>query len=119
MGFIDVEEMMEQLPAWKFDRWVAFLSIEPQGGVRGDLQAGIVASTVANVNRRKRSQPFKATDFMPQLPLGRKETQNRPQQSLSTLKTQLRAIHTAQHKRRKRQKKKRKQTTEDEGIIDE
>ena len=35
--------------------------------MRGDLRAGIIAATFANVNRdkKKKPTPFKATDFMP------------------------------------------------------
>ena len=33
--------------------------------MRGDLQAAVVASTIANVNRTKQ-KPYKPQDFMPQ-----------------------------------------------------
>lgn len=35
--------------------------------MRGDIQAGVVASTIANVNRdpKKRKKAFAITDFMP------------------------------------------------------
>lgn len=47
--------------------WAAYYELEPWGEVRGDLRAGIVASVIANVNRdpKKKGQPFKPTDFMP------------------------------------------------------
>ena len=38
---------------------------DPFGNERLDLHAGIVASTIANVNRGKNTHPFKPTDFMP------------------------------------------------------
>ena len=47
---------------------MAFYNAEPFGGERGDLQAGIVASTVANVNRdpKKKRKPYEPGDFMPE-----------------------------------------------------
>ena len=38
----------------------------PLGAERGDYQAGLVASIIANVNRdtRRRSKPFTALDFL-------------------------------------------------------
>lgn len=37
----------------------------PWGEMRADLQAGIVAATVANVNRKADSRAFAPSDFMP------------------------------------------------------
>lgn len=47
--------------------WAAFWNLGPWGAVRGDLQAGIIASTVANANRdsKKRPKPFRPDEFMP------------------------------------------------------
>jgi hypothetical protein len=44
--------------------WIAFAQTEPFGDMRGDMQAAIVASTVANV-QRQRKKAYKVTDFMP------------------------------------------------------
>lgn len=47
--------------------WSAFAEIEPFGEERADLRAGIIASTIANVNRDpKKGRPFKPGDFMPE-----------------------------------------------------
>lgn len=43
---------------------MAYYSLEPFGEERADLRAGIISSTIANVNRGKH-KPFKPTDFMP------------------------------------------------------
>jgi len=46
--------------------WQAVYSESPFGDERSDLQAGIIASTIANVNRDpKKGEPFKPADFMP------------------------------------------------------
>lgn len=40
--------------------------LEPWGERPAHLRAGIVAATIANVNRSKKSRTFKPEDFMPQ-----------------------------------------------------
>lgn len=54
-----------ELPALEVAEWAAYhRGVSPIGAYRSDIQAGIVASTVANVNRSKGTRAFKATDFM-------------------------------------------------------
>jgi len=90
MGYIDVEEMLHKIPAWKLSRWVAFLNIDPQGEQRADLRAGIIASTIANVNRGKNTKPFVAKDFMPDF------SDVRPKgQTVAQMKVVLQAINAA------------------------
>ncbi len=45
--------------------FIALDRIDPWDQGRADLRAGIIASTIANVNRGKRSKSFSAKDFMP------------------------------------------------------
>jgi hypothetical protein len=45
--------------------WRAFEQLEPFGDRRRDLQAAIIAQTLANVHRRQGTPPYKITDFMP------------------------------------------------------
>ncbi len=47
--------------------WIAYAEIDPFGGVRGDINAGVIAATIANVNRdpKKRRKAFAIEDFMP------------------------------------------------------
>lgn len=44
---------------------MAYFQFEPWGEERADLRSGIVASTIANVNRGKNTPAFKPEDFMP------------------------------------------------------
>lgn len=53
------------MPASDFFEFMVFERLEPFGDLRGDLQAGIIAATLANINRGKNTKPFKAADFMP------------------------------------------------------
>jgi hypothetical protein len=45
--------------------WAAYYQLEPWGEERGDLRAGIIASTIANVYRDASREPFSPLDFMP------------------------------------------------------
>jgi hypothetical protein len=51
----------------EFSEWLAFLSIEPLGEDRTDVQAGLICATIANANRddKKKKKPFDAIDFIP------------------------------------------------------
>ena len=49
----------------QFAEWMAYSTLEPWGEERDDLRMGIVASTIANVNRGKNSKPLKPQDFIP------------------------------------------------------
>lgn len=46
---------------------MAYHQLEPWGEERADLRAGIIASTLANINRdpKRHPEPYGATDFMP------------------------------------------------------
>ena len=63
--------------------WMGFWSINPWGERRADLRAGVVASTIANVNRdpKKRPSAYVPDDFVvyrePQEPRELSRTQNR------------------------------------------
>lgn len=65
-----VGEMLGRMSSAEITEWLAFFQLEPFGGERDDLRAGIVAATVANVNRdpKKQKRPYEAGDFMPVFP---------------------------------------------------
>jgi hypothetical protein len=44
--------------------WRAYYELEPFGQARGDLQAGIVASTVVNLFRSEDAKPVGPSDFL-------------------------------------------------------
>ena len=60
-----VGELSNRMSSHELQEWIAYSLIEPFGEWRADLRAGIVASTIANVNRGKGRRAYKATDFMP------------------------------------------------------
>ncbi len=61
-----VEELLGAISSHELTEWIAFDQVEPFGDRRGDLQAGVVAATVANVNRAKGARAYHVTDFVPE-----------------------------------------------------
>jgi len=56
--------MLGEMSSYEFQEWAAFYEIDPFGDQRGDIQAGVIASTAANLKRDKKSKPFTPQDFM-------------------------------------------------------
>lgn len=57
--------MLEEIGgARRMAEWMAYYRLEPWGGERGDLQAGVVASLVANALRKEGSEPLSPSDFL-------------------------------------------------------
>lgn len=54
------------MSAGQLEEWRAYYELEPWGGYRGDLQAGITASALWNIyrDRRKKQEPFTPEDFV-------------------------------------------------------
>ena len=57
--------MLDAMPLSVFYEWMAYDSIDPIGAERDDWRASMVACTIANANRGKRSRTYKVKDFMP------------------------------------------------------
>lgn len=68
LGGMTVREMERRMGAREYADWLAYYAAEPFGEDRADLRAGIIASTIANVNRGKGDKPYKPRDFMPFAP---------------------------------------------------
>lgn len=62
-----VRRLLADTTSAELVEWMVYYQMEPFGPERADLQAGIVAATVANVNRdvKKQKKPYSAQDFMP------------------------------------------------------
>ncbi len=62
-----VGDLLDRASSSELTDWQAYERMHgPLGPERGDLQAAIVASVVANVNRdKKKGRAFKPADFMP------------------------------------------------------
>lgn len=62
--------MLEEITSRQLSEWMAYNEIEPFGEDRDDLRMGIIASTIANVNRSNGKKPYKPQDFMPVFKVG-------------------------------------------------
>lgn len=60
-----LDELLRTVSSAELTHWRAFDSLEPIGDWRMDLGFGVVASTIANANRSRDTDPFKPIDFMP------------------------------------------------------
>ena len=83
-----VAELGDRMSSKELQEWIAYQSITGclDSRQRGDLCAGIVASTVANANRSSRSsKSFSPQDFMPYVEV-KKQT---PERALQKLKQQM------------------------------
>lgn len=56
-----------ELSAYEVALWHAEFCRSPWDEYRADVQSGIIAATIANVNRDKHTKPFAPADFMPYL----------------------------------------------------
>jgi len=68
-----VRELLARIDSKELSEWMGYFELNPFGSVRDDLQAGIIASTIANVHRGKNDKSFTPSDFMPYM--------EKPQQS--------------------------------------
>ena len=66
-----VARLSAEMTAREFKEWQAYFDIEPFGEKRADLRAGIVASTVHNMQTRHSLKP---SDFMPDFGPKRRQT---------------------------------------------
>ena len=57
--------MLARISARLFAEWTAYYEIEPWGEARADYRNGILAATVANVNRDPHTRAYEPQDFMP------------------------------------------------------
>lgn len=62
-----VSDLLRRIDSRELTEWAAFYALEPWGTDADDMRAGIVASTIANVNRdpKKQRRPFQPSDFIP------------------------------------------------------
>lgn len=60
-----MRELLARIDSRELTEWMAYYQIEPFGPERDDLNAGIIASTIANVNRGKKRKPYRPDDFVP------------------------------------------------------
>ena len=83
----------------QFTEWQAEYELDPWGDERADLRCGIIACTIANVNRGKGQRSLKPGDFMPEFDKPIKERQT--QAEMIAVMAQFAAKHNAALARRR------------------
>lgn len=75
-----VGELLSRISSRELAEWMAFYQLEPWGAETEDWRTGLVASTIANVNRdqKRRRRPYEPQDFMPRrdMPVKKAEEQS-------------------------------------------
>lgn len=77
LGHRSVAEAQRHISSGEFTEWMAFHALEPFGPDAESWRAGMIAATMANLQRdtKKRPQPFEPDDFMPAAPTTPEERQ--------------------------------------------
>lgn len=81
-----MRELLRRVTAEELQEWEAYSQLEPFGPPAEFWQAGIIASTLANLHRKKGKKPFKPEDFMPRVFGRRRKREQTPEQMLAHLK---------------------------------
>ncbi len=81
MGYT-VRELQTRMDSHEFAEWMAYYRIDPYGSWREDYRAGIVASTLANVNRTKDAKVFTPQDFIPEFDHAEEREEQSPEEQL-------------------------------------
>jgi hypothetical protein len=86
-----VGELLARTSAAELTEWAVYEEMTGplDAGHRADVHAGIVAATIANVNRGKKSKRFKPADFMPEWGRPRAQTPNQMATMLKSLTRRL------------------------------
>ena len=95
---MSVRRAMAEIDSAEYSEWMAYYRLDPRGEDRADLRAGIVASTVANAARGRKSRAFKPKDFMPDF--DKAETGATDWQSQKAKFKAFAKVHNAQTKRK-------------------
>ena len=88
-----VREAQARCDSHEYAEWQAKYEIDPWGEDRADLRAGIIASTIANVNRESKRKAFVPRDFMPDFDSKPKPAQS--QREMAAVMGQLMAKQNA------------------------
>jgi hypothetical protein len=61
---MSVARAQQEIDSSEFLEWMVYESMEPGEPIRGDYQAAMIACTIANANRTKKTREFKLKDFL-------------------------------------------------------
>ena len=96
------------MSAKELAEWEAFYLLEPFGEYQTNYAAGVVASTIANIYRKKNSKLFTPDDFMPKRGLVYESPKKQSVEQQALILRGIASIHKKQKKKKKKKKSKRK-----------
>lgn len=93
-----LKQLYKEIDSAELEEWRAYYSLESWGGPKKDVRAGIIASTIANVNRGKNTKAFSHEDFILKSRLeleheARQKKKQSPKQLGETLRGMIRKKH--------------------------
>lgn len=97
--------MLKQMSAKELAEWEMFYFLEPFGEYQTNYAAGIIASMIANVYKKKDAKSFVPDDFIPKRDLAYKSSKK---QSIEQQKLILRQMASVYKKKLKKKKPKGK-----------
>ena len=59
-----MKQLYREIDSAELVEWQAYYNLEPWGEQKADIRTGIIASTIANVNRGKNTKAFSHEDFV-------------------------------------------------------
>lgn len=59
-----LKQLYREIDSAELSEWQAYYNIEPWGESKADIRTGIIASTIANVNRGKNTKAFTYDNFV-------------------------------------------------------
>ena len=59
-----LKQLYQEIDSVELTEWQAYHNLEPWGEQKSDVRTGIIASTIANVNRGKNVKAFTYDDFI-------------------------------------------------------
>ena len=84
-----LKQLYREIDSAELTEWQAYYNLEPWGEQKSDVRTGIIASTIANVNRGKNTKSFSYEDFIlkSKLELEHEARQKKKQSSKQLSKT--------------------------------
>ena len=65
LGYANPDAMLAEMPVRIFREWIEYANVEPFGEERADLRSAIVAKTIVDMHRSRKSRRPKIEWFMP------------------------------------------------------
>ncbi len=67
-------ELLARVSSKELTRWMIFYEVEPFGSGVPYIGEGIIASTIANINRQKSKKAYSPEDFVPKFERKKKQS---------------------------------------------